>query len=356
MLRTPNIFYGRVWVLENKTYRLTHKQKDAKTIVTTDGYTFELPPWIEETSQVLAKHDDGFELFSMAVPFTSHQVRDSIQRLRTGGAPDLVVDDFRVVDFLGCKISGNTRYVELTVDDWLQVIAFRDEHCLEKELGKVVTRNNTAYRGDVPMFTWNTDGSYLVHKYVPPKVLTAVEELGVPFKIKYNSDNIHKLRCGVPYILGSCDYLPFVYGKGLHVSKVDNFWEFVMTDQHQEIRIHGESRLKKPDENRHSCFGWMFRQRYIRKRDGKCMLRSGRRIPSELQWMTLDMEVHDNATDRPDFFGTVVCENLERALKHYPNARCYRMSSPYIGVWHLDQLGRATVDIGVKHINVRRYY
>lgn len=344
-----------LWTLSCKTYRLNRfTTKRPKTVITSDGYTVELPWWVEESSQVLKKHDDGFELSTIIVPFTAEEV---VRSIATIFSPEACVNDCRVIDFLGCEslISGRLYTVALTVEDWIQIITLR--HCLEQVLGGVTIRNNTAFRGRQRMLTWNEDGSYRVFNS-DHKILEALIRLGSVVKADYHSSSDRCLLNGVTYVLDWHHHLPLRHcrGRGLHVSKVDDHWEFVVTDQHQEIRIHGDSVLKKPDENRRRCFKWLFRRRYFYKA-GQHMALKPERILPQLQWMTLKMKIWGYPNEqRDDFFGTVACGDLSHGLKYYPNACCYRIAScSYIWSSHLDKLGRAVVSIDEHHTIIHRY-
>lgn len=312
---------------------------ERKIIVSSDGEEVVLPRKIAVTSQVLARHDNGFEVNTIAVPFTLKQVLRSLKGCLERKLSS--VEDLRLFDFLGCEtIIASTRVRKLCRDDWVQALTVK--HCLEQ---RVIGLRWDGRRGFVSGLTHplieETDG-YILDMTASKELIDAATLLSNNVLVRYRPLQ-YRLHENVEYIVDEEFILRRT--KGAQFFCVNGQWRFIYNLWRYHIEVHGEQ--KSVVTARYGSCNVRQLEPYLRRVRGELPTLNEKPIPFNRQWLTSQIEIQCSVDkERRDFFGLVQGKHLATMLYQYPNARCYRVEdieclmTPQM----LTVLGKATIE------------
>lgn len=335
--------------------------RPAKSVVTTDGYTIELPTRIASSSIVMARdEEDGFELLLLLVPFTSVQVRDSIGAI---GKKDFTVDQMRFLDFLGCvSIIDSQPIPKLSDEDWIAILC--NVSCFEQRLARLTVENGITVsdREGNKLFTRRRDGTYAIHDRDHERTMKLATQAGFDAVFE-NVD--YPSALGVDHILTGDFQMNFNFRCGAVFWKEDDHWKFVLTDQHEGIRIYDAPTYFRPVRyGTHKISDlepYLHRESYINLQGKKAYFtpKITARIPQNRQWLTEELTVESGCTRvYDDFFGTVKNVSMRSAMKYYPNARRYEIwySDFKLSVEFLNFLGKSVIRSANCNVVVERLW
>lgn len=334
-----------------------------KFVVSSDGHTVLLPQQVSDQSQVLAKHDDGFELFTIDVPFTLREIFESLVAFLSDSFTE--ISQLRLFDFLGCDVIVSSAEIrKISVDDWTQILLQR--RCFEQKVMKIKWEGDEAYglhqfRGYLIKETKN---GFIIDINASDELIDAAQKLG-HVEIRYSTVGTTEIRYGCPpnsWEPTSIPYTPhhlFRYdmtfffdsdswmGASLNLTEISSMvffrvgdqWKFKRCREQSHIEIVDEPKSLKPVRyGKHKAKELKPYLEYLSERDRHAhgieedidfpLLKKGLAIPQTLQWLTADVTVYYPYYmygERNDFYGTVVDGSIDRAIDTFPNARCYRL-------------------------------
>lgn len=304
------------------------------------------------------------------VPFTSKEIHGACVAVRDVGIA-CQMRWIKFLDYLGYKEKRlRVELDELTVGDWKEIVIFKN--CVEQKAARLTVRGNKVspkYRGFFynPCFEQLEDQSYLVRNEAKNDCITrAMLELQVKFRVVY--DGKMNVFVGATYIVPDdvdlSRLMRSVEGFGLCFRKHDGQWEFTVTEDKGKIVVEGDRKMRPVQYGRHKTkeLNQYFETTCVCLRKVIVGFDSSKRIPINLQWLTTDLALRhcDESDDvRDDYFGTVRCKDLIKALKLYPNAHCistmfYKLNIEYCSVRDLDRMEGSVLSLDGTSWKLRR--